>query len=361
MVDRLPVVLRTDTATPRLQEMPSGDSLPTSVLGNATNRANHTGTQTLATISDARTAASHDVQTSPTDSTAGHVLLVGAFGVGAPMSVVGADGATEPGIYSVTPGPGWGWPNGGTLRVEGVAGSIFRTQFATPLDDMTYVRSGNTSGAWQSWTDVRARATHTGPLNWAWATYGGTANAIALTPAYARTAYVVGDQFRFRATAANTGATTISVGGLGVKTAVTVTGAALPAGYIRTDVDTVCVYDGTNFVVLREEERGSTANGNWVRYASGEARAYHTIPLGYSNPSNLTAVWTLPVAMASTPSFSGVPRAADYIALTKRYGFNTYGASATGVVYTLQRVEGDWVSGDQAGSFVCAEAQGRWY
>ena len=113
------------------------------------------------------------------------------------------------------------------------------------------------------------RTDHTGPLNWAWSTYGGTANVLTLAPAFARTAYVTGDEFSFRATAANTGATTINVGGLGAKAAVTVTGAALPAGYIRTDVDTVCFYDGTRFVVQREIERGSNANGEYVRFADG--------------------------------------------------------------------------------------------
>ena len=108
-----------------------------------------------------------------------------------------------------------------------------------------------------------------GPVNGGWSAYGGSANAITLTPVFARVAYAVGDTFRFRAAAANTGATTINVGGLGAKPAVTVTGVALPAGYIRTDVDTVCVYDGTNFVVQRAIQRGSNANGEFVRFADG--------------------------------------------------------------------------------------------
>lgn len=83
----------------------------------------------------------------------------------------------------------------------------------------------------------------------AYAIYGGTANAIELTSVRgAQTAYTTGQQFRFRATATNTGAMTINVDGLGAKTVKTVTGADTPAGYIRTDVDTVVSYDGTNFV-----------------------------------------------------------------------------------------------------------------
>lgn len=133
------------------------------------------------------------------------------------------------------------------------------------------------------------RGNHSGPLNWAWSTYGGTANAITLTPAFARAAYAAGDQFRFRATATNTGAATINVGGLGVKSAVTVTGAALPAGYIRTDMDTVCVYDGTNFVVQREVEVLSNASGRVYRYADGSSSIKVKAVLAL-NDSNYQAV-----------------------------------------------------------------------
>lgn len=298
--------------------------------GASNDRSKHTGTQTLDTISDAGTAASHDVQTSAVDATSGAVLTAGAFGIGIPMSIAGADAAMEPGTYSVSPGPGWPWSNGGSLRVEAIAGSIFRTQFATPFEDMVYVRHGNTSGAWQAWTDVRERsnhkgtqaistvaglsdalnaisqaadsahnrANHIGSLNWAWSTYGGTANAISLTPAFARASYVIGDQFRFRATASNTGATTINVGGLGAKSAVTVTGAALPAGYIRTDVDTVCVYDGTQFVVQREIETGTNSNGTYTKFADGTLICSFTKLLNVSVPAG--AGYSPPLDFAAT-------------------------------------------------------------
>lgn len=188
MVDRLPVVLRTDTTPARLQEMPPGDLLPKSVLGNALPRSDHTG-----------------------------------------------------------------------------------------------------------------------PLNWAWATYGGTANTVTLAPAFARTAYVAGDEFRFRATAANTGATTINVGGLGAKAAVTVLGTALPAGYIRTGVDTVCVYDGTRFVVQREIERSSNANGKYVRFADGTQICSGILNFpANSEQAGIRAVsWTFPAAFYETPAISG--------------------------------------------------------
>ncbi len=78
---------------------------------------------------------------------------------------------------------------------------------------------------------------------------GGTANAINLT--YGMGSLVVGQQVRFRAPNANTGATTINLDGLGAIACRTVTGVALPSGYIRMGVETVATYDGTFWVVDR--------------------------------------------------------------------------------------------------------------
>ena len=162
---------------------------------------------------------------------------------------------------------------------------------------------------------LRNRANHTGPLNWAWATYGGTANTVTLAPAFARTAYVAGDEFRFRATAANTGATTINVGGLGAKAAVTVLGTALPAGYIRTGVDTVCVYDGTQFVVQREIERNSNENGEYVRFADGTQICTHKYSQSLSLTNQSSGFWYDTVNWAYPSAFAQVP----YIGCTARF------------------------------------------
>ena len=185
--------------------------------------------------------------------------------------------------------------------------------------------NGVAPGATANATDaaLRDRSTHTGPLNWAWATYGGTANVVTLAPAFARTAYVAGDEFRFRAAAANTGATTINVGGLGAKTAVTVTGAALPAGYIRTGVDTVCVYDGANFVVERDMERGSNANGTYVKYVDGTLECYGNVLLSaHALSAQVSVLWTHP------SRFSGIPKPA-FLPLV---GFGTGSQSAVGIL-----------------------------
>lgn len=89
--------------------------------------------------------------------------------------------------------------------------------------------------------------------------YGGTANTITLTnDSGSPSAYSVGQLFRFRATATNTGAVTINVNGAGARSAVTIDGSALPASYLATDKDTTVTYDGTNFVVYPPVQNDSS-------------------------------------------------------------------------------------------------------
>lgn len=100
-----------------------------------------------------------------------------------------------------------------------------------------------------------------------YAVRSGTANAITLTGGYPE--LVVGMQVRFRAAATNTGATTINLDGLGARPCRTPAGTPLPAGYIRTDLDTVVSYDGTYWTTYREIESGSNANGSWTKWQDG--------------------------------------------------------------------------------------------
>ena len=138
-------------------------------------------------------------------------------------------------------------------------------------------------------------------------TYGGTANAITLTGALPPRASTtpIGAQVRFRATAANTGATTINLDGRGAVACRTITGVALPSGYIRTDVDTVATFDGTYWVLDREIERGSNANGAFVRLADGtqicQSPDYtHDATTASGNVfTSGSQTWTYPAAFAS--------------------------------------------------------------
>lgn len=77
-------------------------------------------------------------------------------------------------------------------------------------------------------------------------TAGGTADALTLTPSPAITAYAAEQTFRFVSSAANTGAATVDVSGLGTK-AIQIGGAALSAGDIPNGVMATITYDGTQF------------------------------------------------------------------------------------------------------------------
>jgi len=131
-------------------------------------------------------------------------------------------------------------------------------------------------------------------LSGPFATYSGSANAITLNNSIAQLALIRGQTKAFRATVTNTGATTINLDGLGAVPAVTVTGVALPAGYIRTDVDTFATYNGTNWVVDRQVQFGSNANGTFILRNDGSV-----VILAAPNI-------TISIAANSTYVFSGV-------------------------------------------------------
>lgn len=79
------------------------------------------------------------------------------------------------------------------------------------------------------------------------ATVGGTVDAITLTPSPAATSYGAGQEFCFIASGANTGAVTVNVSSLGVKS-ITKNGAtALSASDIASGAIVRIVYDGTRF------------------------------------------------------------------------------------------------------------------
>lgn len=161
-------------------------------------------------------------------------------------------------------------------------------------------------------------------------TYGGTADVITLTSsnATAVTALTTGMRVRFLATLANTGATTINVDGTGAVSCVTVTGVALPADYIRTDIETEAYYDGTNFVVSRKVESGSNANGDWTKWEDGSASfcasksetVNITTSSGIGGFNGTGTNWETPIAFSQAPKItygtSSVPMSVGSITVT---------------------------------------------
>lgn len=208
------------------------------------------------------------------------------------------------------------------------------------------------------------------------ATYGGTANAVTLTTGLSLTALTAGQAFAFRATASNTLATTINVDGIGTVAAKTITGADLPSGYIRTGIDTVARYDGTDIIVEREIERGTGANGRYVKYADGTLECnIRQLELTYVAGTRCGATWTFPSAFVDTTDITAT---ATFIPPTVTDSPETYTDSATpgfatptaivlgnlsasSVVFHAFRVTGgtDFQSGDTM--YISASARGNWY
>lgn len=141
-----------------------------------------------------------------------------------------------------------------------------------------------------------------------YATRGGTANAITLNTG--GVALATGMQVRWRAAAANTGPVTINVDGQGAIEARTITNVALPAGYIRTDADTVATYDGTRWIVSRAIERGANANGEFMRFEDGTLQCWRVTgaevgPVNTAAPSG--GFISAPVAFTYPAVFSQRP------------------------------------------------------
>ena len=78
---------------------------------------------------------------------------------------------------------------------------------------------------------------------------GGTGDALTLTPSTALTAYATGQRIAFSTTATNTGAATLNISGLGIKSIKSQSGAALIAGDLTSGRVYTVTYDGTNFVL----------------------------------------------------------------------------------------------------------------
>lgn len=111
------------------------------------------------------------------------------------------------------------------------------------------VDAGTTAGGtsarlFQNPSTIRAKLLNTGVAD------TGSANAVAIAPSPAITAYAAYQEFTFKAAASNTGATTINVNSLGTKNIYKNGTSALTGGEIVTGGIYTVVYDGTQFQLI---------------------------------------------------------------------------------------------------------------
>lgn len=187
---------------------------------------------------------------------------------------------------------------------------------------------------------------------------GGTGNAITLTTGLSLAALYAGFAVKFRAASGNTGATTINVDGLGAATAQTITGAALPSGYIATGDWTYAIYDGTNFRVDWPVRRGTGVNGTFWQHSSGLLICRQSVSGTYNITTALGSnfrtgdnTWTFQTPFSSQPSCVVTPD-----------GDNKWWARGSGGLSTTSlswRIIG---SGSESVTInVELEATGEWY
>jgi hypothetical protein len=138
-----------------------------------------------------------------------------------------------------------------------------------------------------------------------WATIGGTANAITLTYSVAPNAYVQGQKHAFRATASNTGATTVNVNSLGAQNIFKKTAAGVAActgGEIENGDIVEIEYDGTQFQIV-----GQAANAGFAE-TSGTIASASTVGIGaaaanYLQITGTTAITAFDAIAAGTRRF----------------------------------------------------------
>jgi hypothetical protein len=186
-----------------------------------------------------------------------------------------------------------------------------------------------------------------------YSTRGGTANAITLNTG--GVALATGMQVRWRAAAANTGPVTINVDGQGAIEARTITNVALPAGYIRTDADTVATYDGTRWIVDRQIESGINANGAFQRTADGTLLCWGFGTSGTSadTPATFPAVFVASNAASEIMVSLGINSVSTAFGLAARFTAMT----TTGLSFAAFRTDTQALISVRV-TFI---AVGRWY
>jgi hypothetical protein len=199
------------------------------------------------------------------------------------------------------------------------------------------------------------------------ATYGGTANAIALTTGLGETVPLLGVRYAFRATSNNTGATTMSFNGGTPIACVTPSGNTanpLPSSFVRVTCLTQCWYNGTNMVLDREILENSNANGEFTQWPDGtmvctEQFQLATIGVGVTQ---LSDTWTFPAAFIANPHLAGTPTNGGFTpALSEITGIFYNSISTTSISVIVRRIVNatDFVLGDTLDTRLLA--MGRWY
>lgn len=157
------------------------------------------------------------------------------------------------------------------------------------------------------------------------ATDTGTATGHVLTPSTALVGYTPMLCLLYKAAVTNTGALTVNVSGLGVRSIKTMAGADPTAGDIVAGYPMLLMYDGTNFVTLGGSEfLSKTGNQKLTGNFTVDGNELVTGTLGVT--SNTTVGGTLDVTGKTTLN--------EAVGLTRTVGDNTTNLATTAFVTT---------------------------
>lgn len=190
---------------------------------------------------------------------------------------------------------------------------------------------------------LRARLLNTGVAD------SGSANAYVITPSPAITAYAVYQEFSYKAANTNTGASTLAVNGLSVKTIKRTNGADLSPGDIIAGQIVTCVYDGTNFQLT-----SFTASAGLFACGTGTVNGSTvTITHGLNVIPRLIEIYAVVAGSAVTIGDSmGTATSTSTNSSTWKYQNNstgwTTGQDASNIIHTTKIVTGSPVDQDVA-------------
>lgn len=118
----------------------------------------------------------------------------------------------------------------------------------------------------------------------------GAADAYAIAPTPAITAYAAGQWFAFKAANANTGASTLDVSSLGTKSILWPDGTALSAGDIPANAIVEVRYDGTQFLLKTVAQKPGTAAYVNTGTSSGQVPLMDSVGYPAANGSQITNI-----------------------------------------------------------------------
>lgn len=174
------------------------------------------------------------------------------------------------------------------------AGMLWLDDTSTPwvakfYDGTDWITMGEVNASTNAFTPFQG----TGALRYLnYATDSGSANAYAVAPVPAITAYATGQVVTLKPANANTTTSTINVNALGAKTIKDMAGSNLASGALATTGIYTLVYDGTNFVLLNgastptniANSQLATMNANTVKAnGTGSSATPTDIALSASN------------------------------------------------------------------------------